>query len=212
MALATLVERAVGVGTPSLRLGVTGLARAGKTVFISALVHNLVHGGRLPLFKAYAGGRLEGAELQPQPDDAVPRFDYESHIRALVDDRTWPDSTRRISELRLTIDYESASFLSRNLGRGRLHLDIVDYPGEWLLDLPLLAKDFSTWSREALALARSPARTDFAAAWLPRIAAVDPAQAENEGLARELAGVFTDYLRACRSGSTSLSTSRRAGS
>ncbi|MEC6999181.1 YcjX family protein [Brucella abortus] len=29
-------------------MGVTGLSRAGKTVFISALVHNLVHGGRLP--------------------------------------------------------------------------------------------------------------------------------------------------------------------
>ena len=52
LALTTLVERTVGIRTPALRLGVTGLARAGKTVFISALVHNLIHGGRLPLFKA----------------------------------------------------------------------------------------------------------------------------------------------------------------
>ena len=40
-----------GRGTPTVRLGVTGLSRAGKTVFITALVHNLVHGGRLPLFE-----------------------------------------------------------------------------------------------------------------------------------------------------------------
>ena len=49
LALANLADRAVGVVAPSLRLGVTGLARAGKTVFIAALVHNLVHGGRLHL-------------------------------------------------------------------------------------------------------------------------------------------------------------------
>ena len=83
LALATLAERATGLVTPSLRLGVTGLARAGKTVFITALVHNLIHGGRLPVFKAYASGRVTGAGLQPQPDDAVPRFDYEDHVRAL---------------------------------------------------------------------------------------------------------------------------------
>ena len=198
LALATLAERATGLVTPSLRLGVTGLARAGKTVFITALVHNLIHGGRLPVFKAYASGRVTGAGLQPQPDDAVPRFDYEDHVRALVEKRIWPESTRRISELRLTIRYESASFFSRRLGRGKLHLDIVDYPGEWLLDLPLLAKDYVTWSEEALAFARSDGHQPFAAPWLARVDAIDPRAPEDETLARELAALFTEYLRACR--------------
>src|SRR5215470_10006565 len=31
---------------PTIRLGVTGLSRAGKTVFITALVHGLIRGGR----------------------------------------------------------------------------------------------------------------------------------------------------------------------
>jgi predicted YcjX-like family ATPase len=206
LALSTLAERAAGIVTPSLRLGVTGLARAGKTVFISALVHNLVHGGRLPVFKAYSAGRVAGARLEPQPDDAVPRFDYERHVAALVDERLWPDSTRRISELRLTIAYESASFFSRTLGRGRLHLDIVDYPGEWLLDLPLLSKDFAIWSAEAVALARAPARHAIAAEWLARAEAVDPDAPEDEGVARELARLFTDYLLASRAGGPGLST------
>ena len=98
-------DAAIGGGTPSVRLGVTGLSRAGKTVFITALVHNLLHGGRLPLFEARASGRLTEARLMPQPDDDVPRFDYEAHVADLVDSRTWPNSTRRISELRITIDY-----------------------------------------------------------------------------------------------------------
>ena len=50
LVLANLGDRATGLVTPSVRLGVTGLARSGKTVFITALVHNLIHGGRLPMF------------------------------------------------------------------------------------------------------------------------------------------------------------------
>jgi predicted YcjX-like family ATPase len=164
LVLANLGDRATGIVTPTVRLGVTGLARAGKTVFITALVHNLVHGGRLPLFRSYASGRVAGARLEPQPDDAVPRFDYESHVRALVDERVWPESTRQISELRLTVRYESASLISRTIGSGKLHIDIVDYPGEWLLDLALLDKSYAEWSREALAIAESAAHRGTAAA------------------------------------------------
>ncbi len=198
LALLTLAERAVGMVAPSLRLGVTGLARAGKTVFIAALVHNLTHGGRLPLFRAYASGRVSGAALEPQPDDAVPRFDYEQHVRDLVEKRIWPDSTRQISELRLAIRYESASLFGRSLGRGLLNLDIVDYPGEWLLDLPLLGKDYGTWSAQALAFARAPERIALAQPFLERSEAVDPGSREDEAAARELAARFTEYLTACR--------------
>src|SRR3712207_6273376 len=145
IALDNMVGTVLGGRTPTLRLGVTGLSRAGKTVFITALVHNLVHGGRLPLFDAYAGGRLAEARLMPQPDDEVPRFDYEAHVRNLVEKRVWPRSTHRISELRIVIDFESARALKRRLGGGRLNLDIVDYPGEWLLDLGLLRKSYAEW-------------------------------------------------------------------
>ena len=69
--------------TPTLRIGVTGLARAGKTVFITALVRNLVAGGRLPFFGPNAEGRILRAFLEPQPDAEVPRFDFERHIAAL---------------------------------------------------------------------------------------------------------------------------------
>src|SRR5215813_9177090 len=138
-----LLEYAGGFAHPTLRLGVTGLTRAGKTVFMTALVHNLLHGGRLPVFEAMSSGRIARARLAPQPDDAVPRFDYEAHVRGLIEERRWPESTRRIGELRLVVDYQSTS------GRDRtLTLDIVDYPGEWLLDLPLAAKTYGEWSAE----------------------------------------------------------------
>ncbi|WP_292638138.1 YcjX family protein, partial [Mesorhizobium sp.] len=174
IALDTLSGRATGLFSPSLRLGVTGLSRAGKTVFISAFVHNLLHGGRLPLFAAQKSGRIARAFLEEQPDDAVPRFQYEDHIAALVNDRLWPDSTRAISELRLTIEYESASGWSRMFSSGRLSVDIVDYPGEWLLDLPLLGKSYGDFSREAFEMAVLPVRVDLSQEWRALSAAVDP--------------------------------------
>src|SRR3954453_11284418 len=78
---------------PTVRLGVTGLSRAGKTVFITALVHGLSRCGRLPVFESLATGRVASARLSPQPDDAVPRFAYEHHLRTLIGERQWPSST-----------------------------------------------------------------------------------------------------------------------
>jgi predicted YcjX-like family ATPase len=206
IALDNLSDRAAGLVNPSIRLGVTGLSRAGKTVFISSLVHNLLNGGRLPLFEAVRSGRVSKIRLEPQPDDAVPRFQYEEHIRALVRDRVWPDSTRAISQLRITLDYESASGWGRLLSAGRLSIDIVDYPGEWLLDLPLLSKDYRTFSAETTALAREGIRAELSGEWLALAAVTDPLGPAEEGKAADLAGAFTRYLRACKSDERSLST------
>ncbi|MEC8039190.1 MAG: YcjX family protein, partial [Pseudomonadota bacterium] len=69
---------------PVIRLGVTGLARSGKTVFITSLVANLLDRGRMPQLVAAADGRIEAAYLQPQPDDTVARFAYEENLAALT--------------------------------------------------------------------------------------------------------------------------------
>ncbi|QDZ01915.1 GTP-binding protein YcjX [Nitratireductor mangrovi] len=206
IALDTLAGRAAGLVTPSLRLGVTGLSRAGKTVFISSLVHNLVNGGRLPMFEAQKSGRIARAFLEEQPDDAVPRFQYEDHIDALVKERRWPESTRAVSELRLTIAYESASAWGRMFSRGRLSVDIVDYPGEWLLDLPLLGKNYAAFSNESFELAALPVRADLARDWLETARSVDPDADADEMTARRLAESFAAYLRACKEDSRALST------
>src|ERR1700750_1891605 len=150
---------------PTVRLGVTGLSRPGKTVFITALIHGLTRGGRFPVFEPFATGRIARARLEPQPDDAVPRFDVENHLRTLVEERRWPNSTVDISELRLVIDYPRHNAAAR-----QLTLDIVDYPGEWLLDLPLLNKSYEQWSTESLSLSREAPRAHLAASWHAQLA------------------------------------------
>ena len=209
-AASALAEFARGNG---LRLGVTGLSRAGKTVFITALINNLVRAVAaarenervLPVFRVHAEGRMSSARLEPQPDDHVPRFAYEDHLAALSgDDRHWPESTRRISELRLTIEFERAAGWRK--GPSHLTIDIVDYPGEWLLDLPLLTKSYAQWSRDTLDASATAARAPLAADWRAATLAAKPEGDASEEEAKKLADLFTAYLRAARADKYALST------
>ncbi|MAU22781.1 MAG: amino acid regulated cytosolic protein [Martelella sp.] len=206
LTLDNITDRASDLVQPTLRLGVTGLSRAGKTVFIASLVHNLLHNGRLPFFEAVRSGRISDIRLEEQPDDQVPRFDYETHIDRLVDERIWPDSTRAVSELRLTLHYQSASRWNRMFSRGSISIDIVDYPGEWLLDLPLLGQDFRSFSRETEARASSPARAALAKGWMELSGSLDYDAPADEKTLKALHESFSAYLTACRADEHSLST------
>jgi predicted YcjX-like family ATPase len=189
---------------PSLRLGVTGLARSGKTVFTTALVHHLTRGTNLPAFRASAEGRIRQAHLAHQPDDDIPRFTYEEHVAAMVRDRRWPQSTTRISELRVLIDYERRA--GWRPGPANLALDIVDYPGEWLLDLALLDASYGDWSRQTVEASRRPDRLGIAAAWHANLRTLDPTAPADEVKAAEASDVFKAYLAALRAGPEAVAT------
>ena len=62
----------------------------------------------------------------------------------------------------------------------RLNLDIVDYPGEWLIDLPLLQQNFEAWSAEAISQARDTRHSPHAKPWLDVLDTLDPYAAEDE--------------------------------
>ena len=202
-----LKDFATGLVNPTLRLGVTGLSRSGKTVFITALVHALTKGARLPLFEPQAQGRITRAYLEPQPDYDLPRFAYEDHLACLTSkDRAWPESTRRISQLRLTLEYEPHGLIARNFQSGKLHIDIVDYPGEWLLDLPLMNMSYWQWSEATIDASRTVPRATLAKAWHTHLATLDASAAAQELNAVKAAELFTAYLAACRKDDVSLSS------
>ncbi len=181
---------------PVIRIGVTGLARAGKTVFITSLVANLLERGRMPGLVAASEGRITAAFLQPQPDDTVPRFEFESHLAALSAPAPhWPASTRAISELRLSLRVRPAGLLAGITGPRTVHIDIVDYPGEWLLDLALMDKTYAEWSASTLAAMQ---RRDIAAPYVTDAGASDADAAWEEPQIKALADTFTVYLNAAR--------------
>ena len=182
---------------PTIRLGVSGLSRAGKTVFITSLVANLLDRGRMPQFSAAAQGRINSVFLQPQPDDTVPRFAYEAHLAAMTGAKpVWPQSTRSVSQLRLSFRVHPKGIIAGLRGPKTVHLDIVDYPGEWLLDLPLLNLSFEKWSEQSLTLAKG--RETHAKKFLKLMSDADTSAQLDELLAQNLAQAFTEYLSESR--------------
>lgn len=202
--LAQLATRLYG---GELRLGVTGLRRAGKTVFVTSLLDNLLKAGRLPFLDAMAQGRYVAARLRPQPDPAIPRFDYEGFLGALTGpDPVWPKPTSAVSEIRIDLRFRPGGLVRQRLGGiANLTLDIVDYPGEWLLDLPLLDQEFAHWSRATLDLSAAGPRRDLSRPWREALDAIDPAADADEATARRLAELYTEYLKDCRSNAVGLS-------
>src|SRR5690606_18940830 len=100
--------------------------------------------------------------------------------------------------LRVTIEYRSESALRRTLGISRLHLDVVDYPGEWLIDLPLLNMSYDTWCAEAVAQAEAPRRQAHSTPWRAFLETADPGATQDEQIALRGAQLFADYLKAAR--------------
>ena len=176
---------------PVVRLGVTGLSRAGKTVFITSLVANLLHPGRMSQLRSAATVQFQSTFLQPQPDDTVARFEYERSLDALLAAiLIWPDGAKTISLLRLSFRLVPSDMLSA-LSRPRmLHLDIVDYPGEWLLDL-----SYEQWAAAALASAE---KRQEAWAFYALLSGVDSSAPFDDVTASSLAVTYTGYLQQAR--------------
>ena len=191
------------IGQERIRLGITGLTRAGKTVFLTSLVANLLAAGRgqrtLPALQEAAGGRLSAVHLVPAGAESVPRFDVHGHLAALAQDPpAWPDRTEDLSTLELTLRIERASMLGGLLGPRTVTLELLDYPGEWLLDLPMLEESYEAWSAATLARLRAPERLPATAGFLAFLDALPADAPGEEALARRGYGLYRDALRACR--------------
>jgi predicted YcjX-like family ATPase len=151
-------------------LAVTGLSRSGKTVFTTSLVHNLLSSlhnpNRMPLLKVVGERRLIAAKLEGAKANRLPRFPYAANIDKMAGNvPDWPERTTDISEIGVDVHFVPAGTVGRLLGQisgnaATLTIRIVDYPGEWLLDLPLLAQSYAEWSRATLRTYRRGARAE----------------------------------------------------
>lgn len=187
-----------------LRLAVTGLSRSGKTAFITSLINQLLNinqidNSHLPLFDAARQKTILGVKRIPQRDLSIPRFEYENNLRDLNQTPAqWPQSTKGVSETRLAIRYQPQSGLIRHFKNTEtLYLDIFDYPGEWLLDLPLLELDFQQWS-QSLQSVQQGKRYELSQRWLKEVEKLDLYAVANEQVLADLSKVYTNYLYQCK--------------
>ena len=144
-----LRERWNRVQDRTVRIAVTGLSQSGKTNFITSVVNQLLHPARLPRFvRPDSGEKIEilGTALMQLPDMRIPPFPYHDHMESLRSARpAWPLPTDRLRGVRVGVRYRSRNLLKQDTDR-LLYVDLLDYPGEWLLDLPLTGWSFADWS------------------------------------------------------------------
>ncbi|NOG71132.1 YcjX family protein [Roseicella sp. DB1501] len=191
------------IGQERIRLAVTGLTRAGKTVFLTSLLANLLAAGRgrrtLPALEELAGKRLRAVRPAPAGVEGLPRFDVAAHLAALAaDPPAWPARTEDLSTLELVLELDRQSMLGGLLGTRTVTLELLDYPGEWLLDLPMLGDDYARWSAATLERLRRGRRAEAAAEFLAFVDALPPGAPAEDSLARRGFALYRDTLRACR--------------
>ncbi|WP_444932750.1 YcjX family protein [Microbulbifer sp. JTAC008] len=181
-------------------IGITGLSGAGKSTFLTSLIYQLCNPekSQLPGFAPALNGDLLGAELKPALDSGLAPFDYQACLSALMaEPPSWPQSTRDASAMELHIHLRSRRRF-RGSGRKTLVVELRDYPGEWLMDLPLLRMDYAEWCRHQAHLFSTDARSMLAPRLTARLAALSPEANASEVNLDELWGEYRAYLLSCR--------------
>ncbi|KOO11481.1 nucleoside triphosphate hydrolase, partial [Vibrio xuii] len=102
---------------------------------MNQLLHTSTH-DNLPLLAAARDKRVIGAKREPQSNMMVPRFAYDEAMEHIDSEPPkWPEPTRDVSEIRLALKYKPNKKTKKLLSSSStLHIDIIDYPGEWLFD------------------------------------------------------------------------------
>ena len=199
-AIASALASASPLQRNSYRIAVTGLQRAGKTVFVTSFVHALLHAKDAPIeaFPFFPWReRVRAVELLDIP--GLPRFPYAERLAELLaEPPCWPAPTEGLSGVRVRLHLAPAPRLSRLLEPRTLHIDLIDYPGEWLLDLPLLALDYEQWSVEMEELANAGTRAALSLDWQAQAQALDPVATEDPFALARIGSAYVDYLKRCR--------------
>ncbi len=191
-----------------LKIAVTGLSRSGKTVFITSLVHHLLEANQsrsLPFFEVANDQRIisvkDFSASSPCP------FPLRHSVQALGEEPPlWPESTTGLSEVKLAIRYTPSGRLKRLINdSATLYLDIIDYPGEWLLDLPLLRLDFAQWCTKQQQLFSSEPRASVAAHWRKAQDDIDWFAPANDSTLATLSAEYTKLLHVLRNQENALS-------
>lgn len=197
----------------NVSIGITGFSRAGKTVFIGSVAQALLRAdawegrrGQGPLagYGPFQRGSFRIAYIRDDIHGNEPQFPLRRVRDALcgVDPR-WPAPTEGVSRLVMDLEFQktAAKKLSKwkptvleSLGHGHCRVELIDYPGEWLVDLPMLKTDFPTWSESLLERAKRGRREELSREYFSILEAVSPPKTFDEELVLKLVDAWTAYL------------------
>lgn len=180
------------------RFTITGLSRSGKSMLFTSLMTILKYRSEenyncLPLLERLPMSLVEKMWLEPI--EGFTLFPIEQHIQALESGK-WPAPTEDVYGFKLVIRLRETNALTRLL---MPHKDVVfefiDYPGEWITDLPMLSKSFSAWSDSAWAQQMTAPQKHYVAQWHAFIDAFDFEQPPTAERMQALVAAYRAYLQ-----------------
>lgn len=125
------------------RVGVVGLYRSGKTVFLTSLINHLQN--HHPHQFRLGRGDVKLTYSGEQKPTRFPAFPYLEYRNQLVNAKEWPVKTRGVSEYCCRY-YRSDWRVSRG------EITLVDFPGERLADLMMAKASYDEWSDIIMAI------------------------------------------------------------
>ena len=184
-------------------IGITGLSQSGKSTFITSLINQLLQhkAASLPGFSPVLSGRLLNVKMHRLEDNHLASFPYELAYQGLTQSvPQWPESTKDLSgcllELRLAQNVSKLNPFGRE--QFSLFLEIRDYPGEWLLDLPLRDMSYSRWCAQCNTQYTQSPRTELLGSLLNDLQQLDPLAEADEQKLKALNAHFIQFLKACK--------------
>jgi hypothetical protein len=111
---------------------------------------------------------------------------------------SWPKRTDGITQIFLSSIIKRKSSAGQKLGYRRVRLDILDYPGECLFELPLLDQTFAAWSAATFGLSRQSPRRKASDGFLEFPKTLRPADPSNEVYVRQGHDLYRAALETCR--------------
>ncbi|MCH9813194.1 MAG: YcjX family protein [Epsilonproteobacteria bacterium] len=175
----------------TIKIAITGLSRSGKTVFLTSLINQLIANDKINYVNEKLG-RSFVARLLP-PDSVYVRFDYYNKLKALrSQDPKWPKSTKSVSKTTVQLEFKSEyAFLENQV----LNLELLDYPGEWLMDLSMLSESYESWSQQMITLSKEAQRKPYAQEWLSKVKEINSCVAAREDEEEQLFDLYSEYLK-----------------
>ena len=184
------------------RFTITGLSRSGKSMLFTSLMTVLKYRSEeqyqcLPLLRYLPMELVDKMWLEPLGD--MPLFPVEEHIRDLEAGH-WPPATETVAGFKLVVRLRQAHQLKKYLlPFTDVVFEFIDYPGEWLTDLPMLSKSYTQWSDSAWAQQMNEPQQRYAKAWHDKVNAFDFEQPPTQANVEQLVSAYRHYLQEAKS-------------
>ena len=184
------------------RFTITGLSRSGKSMLFTSLMTVLKYRSEeqyqcLPLLRYLPMELVDQMWLEPLND--LPMFPVEQHIEDLAAGQ-WPPATESVAGFKLIVRLRQAHQLKRYLlPYTDVVFEFIDYPGEWLTDLPMLGKTYTQWSDSAWAQQMNAPQQRYAKSWHDCVNAFDFEQPPTSENVQQLVNAYRRYLQEAKS-------------